>query len=448
MDIGNNSRNHPEPRASVAVPFPSAYLGSVPESPVLSPEPAYLTGLNPPQREAVLTTEGPVLVLAGAGTGKTAALTARLAHLIATRKAWPSQILSVTFTNKAAREMKERVAKISGGAIEGMPWLGTFHSVAARMLRAHAELVGLKSNFTILDTDDQLRVMKQLIDAANIDEKRWPARALAGMIDNWKNRGLSPQDVPSGEGFGFAGIDLRRTPAAVLPPIDEPGELARGPALLIEVRGLDQLLEDPQLVVGVEDGEVGVEADKLRVASKHARGDRVKGAEPGHPFERSAGQCGDSLAHLARRLVGEGDGEDLARPCPAGGNEMREPGRQRRRLAGAGAGKHQDWAFGGQNSLALRRVQALQIGGLGSWRRRFRHLAEVGGGERNGNRAKPESANRKRFPLLFPISPLSTGFLPHFSLSRLGAHVHGAWVIGTAVPASSEGRKRHEERGR
>jgi DNA helicase II / ATP-dependent DNA helicase PcrA len=171
----------------------------VPESPATAPEPGYLQGLNPPQREAVLTTEGPVLVLAGAGTGKTAALTARLAHLIASRKAWPSQILAVTFTNKAAREMKERVASLSGGALEGMPWLGTFHSVAARMLRAHAELVGLKSNFTILDTDDQLRVMKQLIQASGLDEKRWPARQLAGMIDRWKNRGWTPGQVDAGE---------------------------------------------------------------------------------------------------------------------------------------------------------------------------------------------------------------------------------------------------------
>jgi DNA helicase-2/ATP-dependent DNA helicase PcrA len=183
----------------------------VPESPVPSPEPAYLQGLNPPQREAVLTTEGPVLVLAGAGTGKTAALTARLAHLIATRKAWPSQILAVTFTNKAAREMKERVSAISGGAIEGMPWLGTFHSVAARMLRSHAELVGLQSNFTILDTDDQLRVLKQLIAASNLDEKRWPARQLAGLIDRWKNRGWTPEHVDAGESEAFAagrGADL------------------------------------------------------------------------------------------------------------------------------------------------------------------------------------------------------------------------------------------------
>ena len=175
----------------------------MPESPAPSPEAPWLAGLNPPQREAVLTTEGPVLVLAGAGTGKTSALTARLANLIATRKAWPSQILAVTFTNKAAREMKDRVSQISGGAIEGMPWLGTFHSVAARMLRSHAELVGLQSNFTILDTDDQLRVLKQLISASNLDEKRWPARQLAGLIDRWKNRGWTPAQVDAGEAESF-----------------------------------------------------------------------------------------------------------------------------------------------------------------------------------------------------------------------------------------------------
>ena len=214
-DIGNNHWNFRESPVrrcdSVAVPHRPAYLGQVPESPALSPEPGYLQGLNPPQREAVLTTEGPVLVLAGAGTGKTAALTARLAHLIATRKAWPSQILAVTFTNKAAREMKARVASLSGGALEGMPWLGTFHSVAARMLRSHAELVGLHSNFTILDTDDQLRVMKQLIQASGLDEKRWPARQLAGLIDRWKNRGWIPSQVDAGESEAFAagrGADL------------------------------------------------------------------------------------------------------------------------------------------------------------------------------------------------------------------------------------------------
>ncbi len=168
------------------------------------PDPAYLAGLNPPQREAVLTTEGPVLVLAGAGTGKTAALTARLAHLLYTRKAWPSELLSVTFTNKAAREMRERVGRIVGEVVEGMPWLGTFHSIGAKMLRRHAELVGLKSNFTILDTDDQLRLLKQLIIAADIDEKRWPARLIAGMIDRWKNKGWTPDQVDAGEAEGYA----------------------------------------------------------------------------------------------------------------------------------------------------------------------------------------------------------------------------------------------------
>jgi len=164
----------------------------------------YLQGLNEPQREAVLTTEGPVLVLAGAGTGKTAALTARLAHLLWTRKAYPSELLAVTFTNKAAREMRERVGRLVGEAVEGMPWLGTFHAIGAKMLRRHAELVGLQSNFTILDTDDQLRLLKQLIVSANLDEKRWPARQLAGLIDQWKNKGLTPADIDAGESEAFA----------------------------------------------------------------------------------------------------------------------------------------------------------------------------------------------------------------------------------------------------
>lgn len=166
--------------------------------------PAYLAGLNSPQRDAVLTLDGPVLVLAGAGTGKTAALTARLAHLIATRRAWPSEILAVTFTNKAAREMRERVGRHIGDAVEGMPWLGTFHSIGARMLRRHAELVGLQSNFTIIDTDDQLRLLKQLIVAEGLDEKRWPARQLAGCIDRWKNRGLDPADLDATENELYA----------------------------------------------------------------------------------------------------------------------------------------------------------------------------------------------------------------------------------------------------
>ncbi|HEY9212047.1 MAG TPA: UvrD-helicase domain-containing protein, partial [Ancylobacter sp.] len=164
----------------------------------------YLAGLNPEQRAAVEATEGPVLVLAGAGTGKTRVLTTRIAHILSLGLAYPSQILAVTFTNKAAREMKERIGSIVGDQVEGMPWLGTFHSIGVRMLRRHAELVGLKSGFTILDTDDQIRLLKQILQAENIDDKRWPARLLANTIDGWKNRGLSPDQVSAGEGAAFA----------------------------------------------------------------------------------------------------------------------------------------------------------------------------------------------------------------------------------------------------
>ncbi|MGB5725279.1 MAG: UvrD-helicase domain-containing protein [Parasphingorhabdus sp.] len=184
--------------------FPNCSPVSEPVKQPQESDPPYVQGLNAPQREAVLTTEGPVLVLAGAGTGKTAALTRRLAHIVFSRKAWPSEILAVTFTNKAAREMKERIGTIVGESFEGMPWLGTFHSIGAKMLRHHAELVGLQSNFTILDTDDQLRLLKQLIRAADIDEKRWPPRMLAGLIDQWKNRGLNPQDLDANENERYA----------------------------------------------------------------------------------------------------------------------------------------------------------------------------------------------------------------------------------------------------
>ncbi|MUO77995.1 AAA family ATPase [Agrobacterium vitis] len=165
--------------------------------------PDYLSGLNPEQREAVETLDGPVLVLAGAGTGKTRVLTTRIAHILATGRAFPSQILSVTFTNKAAREMKERVGVLVGGAVEGMPWLGTFHSIGVKLLRRHAELVGLTSDFTILDTDDVVRLIKQLIQAEGLDDKRWPAKMFAGMIDGWKNKGLDPAQIPEGDARAF-----------------------------------------------------------------------------------------------------------------------------------------------------------------------------------------------------------------------------------------------------
>ncbi|WP_126976127.1 ATP-dependent helicase [Frigidibacter oleivorans] len=163
----------------------------------------WLDDLNPAQRAAVEALDGPVLMLAGAGTGKTKALTARIAHLLATGRARPNEILAVTFTNKAAREMKDRVGRLLGHAAEGMPWMGTFHSISVRILRRHAELVGLKSTFTILDTDDQIRLLKQVIAAADMDEKRWPARQLAGLIDGWKNRALVPEKVPSSEASAF-----------------------------------------------------------------------------------------------------------------------------------------------------------------------------------------------------------------------------------------------------
>jgi DNA helicase-2/ATP-dependent DNA helicase PcrA len=165
---------------------------------------SYLAVLNPEQRLAVETLDGPVLVLAGAGTGKTRVLTTRIAHILSLGRARPSEILAVTFTNKAAREMKERIGSMVGQAVEGMPWLGTFHAIGVKILRRHAELVGLKSDFTILDVDDQIRLLKQLLEVEGIDDKRWPARMLAGLIDQWKNRGLSPDQIPAGEGAAFA----------------------------------------------------------------------------------------------------------------------------------------------------------------------------------------------------------------------------------------------------
>jgi DNA helicase-2/ATP-dependent DNA helicase PcrA len=185
---------------------------SVPEAPAprisdlarAGPPAAYLDGLNPEQRNAVEATEGAVLVLAGAGTGKTRVLTTRLAHILATGLARPWELLAVTFTNKAAREMRMRIAAIIGAQAEGLRWLGTFHAVAAQILRRHAELVGLKSSYTIIDVDDQERLIKQLLEAENIDSKRWTPRHLAGLIDSWKNRGWTPDRLPPSEGAHFA----------------------------------------------------------------------------------------------------------------------------------------------------------------------------------------------------------------------------------------------------
>src|SRR5712672_4544457 len=171
----------------------------MPDPAVLTRSPAadipYLVGLNDAQRRAVEAIDGPVLVLAGAGTGKTRVLTTRLAYTLATGGALPAELLAVTFTNKAAREMRERLEAMVGRAAEGV-WLGTFHAIAARILRRHAEAIGLKPSFTILDTDDEIRLLKQILQAENIDEKRWPGRVLATIIDGWQNRGLTPDKVP------------------------------------------------------------------------------------------------------------------------------------------------------------------------------------------------------------------------------------------------------------
>ncbi|MDC9701370.1 MAG: UvrD-helicase domain-containing protein [Alphaproteobacteria bacterium] len=164
---------------------------------------SYLSLLNPKQREAVESLYGPVLVLAGAGTGKTLVLTTRIVHILSGRHAFPSQILAVTFTNKAAQEMRKRIERLIGDSVGAMPWLGTFHSIGAKILRKHGELVGLEGNFSILDKDDQLRLLKALISAHGIDEKRWPARTLSSCIDRWKNLGLTPDKVGTSEKDSF-----------------------------------------------------------------------------------------------------------------------------------------------------------------------------------------------------------------------------------------------------
>ena len=194
-------------------PAPLATLGPMTHATPLSlsaramdalPQP-WLQGLNAPQRAAVTAPDGPMLLLAGAGTGKTRALTARIAHILRTGRARPGEILAVTFTNKAAREMRSRIGAMVGETVEGMPWLGTFHAICVKLLRRHAELVGLTPSFGILDTDDQLRLMRQLLQAENIDEKRWPARLLAAIIDGWKNRAYTPEAVPASEASAFDG---------------------------------------------------------------------------------------------------------------------------------------------------------------------------------------------------------------------------------------------------
>ena len=190
----------------MSIPAPHAD-DAAPAGPTDTPVPGYLSALNPAQRLAVEALDGPLLVLAGAGTGKTRVLTARLAHILFSGRAWPSQVLAVTFTNKASRQMRERVTALIGPSAEGL-WLGTFHALAARILRRHAERIGLKPNFTILDADDQLRLVKQLLEGSRFDDKKWPPRAILGAIERWKDRGLTPEKVSGTEAEDVDGADL------------------------------------------------------------------------------------------------------------------------------------------------------------------------------------------------------------------------------------------------
>jgi len=204
----------------------------------------YLAGLNPAQREAVETTEGPVLVLAGAGTGKTRVLTTRFAHILLSGRAYPNQVLAVTFTNKAAREMRERLHKLLGQPVEGL-WLGTFHALCARMLRRFADRAGLTSAFTILDTDDQLRLLRQVMDAARIDIKRWPVPALMSIIQRWKDKGFLPGQIPGAETTDFGGGRAEALYAAYQARLRELNAVDFGDLLLLTV---NLMKSDPEVL--------------------------------------------------------------------------------------------------------------------------------------------------------------------------------------------------------
>ena len=264
---------------------------------------AYLDDLNPEQRLAVETLDGPVLVLAGAGTGKTRVLTTRIAHIINLGRAHPREILAVTFTNKAAREMKNRIGAMMGQVVEGMPWLGTFHAIGVKILRHHAEMVGLKNGFTILDVDDQVRLLKQILEAENIDEKRWPGRVLAAMIDGWKNRGLTPQQVPVGRSRRVRqrprAAALRRLSGAIENPQrrrfrrSADGEYPAVPRAPGRARRLSAAVQiyPGRRISGHERGAVSVAALAGAVAD----------ARVASPFERIASRCSSGRGRRAKR---------------------------------------------------------------------------------------------------------------------------------------------------
>ena len=217
-----------------------------------------------------------------------------------------------------------------------------------------AEAIAILGEDFGLGAEDHQHVQQQIAEVAGVEG--FEPRLI---------RGVELGPAAGGEGFGFAGVDLVGSPAAVLPAVDEAGKLARWPAFLVEVGGDDQLLHHPQLIVGVEDREIAVQPDQLGMGAEHLGGDRMERAEPRHSFQRAARQLGHAIAHFPRRLVGEGDAEDLARPRQAAGDEVGEARGQRRGLAGAGAGEDQHRAFGRQHGLALRRIEAGEVGGFG-----------------------------------------------------------------------------------
>ncbi len=247
FDLGNDGEEIGNPMTSPAPAGNAARAMQARSQPLRA---RLIDPLNDAQCEAVTAPDGPLLVLAGAGTGKTRVLTTRIALLLAEGRCWPSQILAVTFTNKAAREMKERIGHLIGEGPEAVPWLGTFHSLSVRMLRKHAELVGLRSDFTILDTDDQIRLMKQIIIAENIDEKRWPARQLAGLIDRWKNRGWHPDHVPEQETAYFADGAAQKLYAQYQARLKILNAADFGDLLLETVRLLQ---ENPEILAGYQE---------------------------------------------------------------------------------------------------------------------------------------------------------------------------------------------------
>jgi DNA helicase II / ATP-dependent DNA helicase PcrA len=289
--------------------------------------PRYLEGLNPEQRLAVETTEGPVLVLAGAGTGKTRVLTTRIAHILATGLAFPSQILAVTFTNKAAREMKARVGILVGEAVEGMPWLGTFHSIGVKLLRRHAELAGIKSDFTILDTDDQVRLLRQLIQAEGLDDKRWAPRTFAQMIDGWKNKGLGPKEIPEGDARSFGngkGRELYRAYQERLSTLNacDFGDLLLHPIRIF--REHHDVLADYHrrfryiLVDEYQDTNTAQYMWLRLIAQRPGASRRPSSpAGPSPREERGEGGGGNLDAPLSPSLRGEGKGEGQRQPGQA-----------------------------------------------------------------------------------------------------------------------------------